>query len=138
MEKREQITQPIVLFDGVCNLCSGSVQFIIKHDKKNIFKFASLQSQFAQSTLLKYKLPLQKFDSFILIEQDKIYTKSTGALMVAKRLSGLLPLLYVFIIITRFLRDAVYSYVAQHRYKWFGKKQECWVPSAELQKKFIN
>lgn len=128
----------IILFDGVCNLCSSVVQFIIKRDKKNQFKFASLQSAFAQSVLQQHNLPQNDYNSFILLKNNKIYTKSTGALKVIKHLNGLWPLLYGFIILPAFIRDAVYSWIAQNRYKWFGKKETCWIPTPELQKKFIE
>jgi predicted DCC family thiol-disulfide oxidoreductase YuxK len=137
MQQAEIIRQPVILFDGVCNLCSGAVQFIIKRDKKDVFRFASLQSSFGQSVLKKYKLPSHELSSFILVENDIIYTRSTGALKVAKQLSGGWPLLYAFIIVPRFIRDAVYNYVAKNRYKWFGKKQECWLPTPALKNKFI-
>jgi predicted DCC family thiol-disulfide oxidoreductase YuxK len=137
MQQAEIIRQPVILFDGVCNLCSGAVQFIIKRDKKDVFRFASLQSSFGQSVLKKYKLPSHELSSVILVENDIIYTRSTGALKVAKQLSGGWPLLYMFIIVPRFIRDAVYNYVAKNRYKWFGKKQECWLPTPALKNKFI-
>jgi predicted DCC family thiol-disulfide oxidoreductase YuxK len=137
MQQTEIIRQPVILFDGVCNLCSGAVQFIIKRDKKDVFRFASLQSSFGQSVLKKYKLPSHELSSVILVENDIIYTRSTGALKVAKQLSGGWPLLYMFIIVPRFIRDAVYNYVAKNRYKWFGKKQECWLPTPALKNKFI-
>src|SRR5665811_2416588 len=92
--------QPIVLFDGVCNLCNGAVQFIIRHDKKNIFMFASLQSEVGRKILEQYNFPLDELNSFILIENNKAYTRSTGALRVAKKLNGLWPLLYGFITVS--------------------------------------
>jgi predicted DCC family thiol-disulfide oxidoreductase YuxK len=138
MQQTETIQHPVILFDGVCNLCSGAVQFIIKRDKKNLFKFASLQSAFGQDVLNKYNLPTHELSSFILLENDGIYTRSTGALKVAKQLSGGWPLLYAFIIVPRFIRDGVYNYVAKNRYRWFGKKQECWLPTPTLKNKFLN
>jgi predicted DCC family thiol-disulfide oxidoreductase YuxK len=138
MEQTEVTQQPVILFDGVCNLCSNAVQFVIKRDKNNLFKFASLQSSFGQALLNQFHLPTHELGSFILFQKNKVYTKSTGALMVAKQLSGIWPLLYAFIIIPRFIRDAVYDHIARNRYKWFGKKEECWLPHPSLQKKFIN
>ena len=128
----------IVLFDGVCNLCSSSVQFIIKNDKKKQFRFASLQSEFGQKVMEQFGLPTNELNSFILLENGKIYTKSTGALRVAKRLNGLWVLLYGFIIVPPFIRNAVYSFVANNRYKWFGKKEACWLPTPELRKLFLD
>ncbi len=138
MIELREIKNPIVLFDGVCNLCSSSVQFIIKHDKKKQFRFASLQSPFGQKIMQQFGLPVNELNSFILLENDKIYIKSTGALRVAGKLNALWPILYGFIIVPKFIRDAVYNYIAKHRYKWFGKKGGCWLPASELQKLFLD
>ncbi|MDB5249551.1 MAG: hypothetical protein JWQ40_3945 [Segetibacter sp.] len=131
-------THPVILFDGVCNLCNSAVQFLIERDKKDVFRFASLQSDFGQALLQKLHLSTNKFNSFILYQNGKIYTKSTGALKVAKQLSGPWSLLYVFIIIPPFLRNPVYDFIARNRYKWFGKNEACWIPSASLKIKFFN
>ncbi len=133
-----EIKNPVILFDGVCNLCSIIVQFIIKHDPKHQFRFASLQSEFGQKLMKHFGLPVDQFHSFILFEDGKIYTRSSGALRVAKKLKGLWPLLYGFIIIPPFLRNAVYNFIARNRYKWFGKKEECWIPTPELKALFID
>ena len=130
--------QPIVLFDGVCNLCDSAVQFIIRHDKKNTFLFASLQSETGQKLLAKFNLPLDELNSFILVDNDKAYTRSTGALMVLKKLKGLWPLLYGFIIVPKFIRDGVYNWVGRNRYKWYGKKDACMIPTPELKARFLN
>lgn len=128
----------IVLFDGVCNLCNGGVQFIIKRDKKNIFKFAALQSDFGQSQLSKYQLNTDNFDSFILIEEDKIYQKSTAALKIARKLKRGLQIFYVFIIIPAFIRDWFYDRIAKNRYRIFGKRASCMIPTPELKAKFLG
>lgn len=128
----------IILFDGICNLCNASVQFVIKHDKAERFKFASLQSDSGQKLLQQYHLLQTDFNSFVLIENEQAYTKSTAALMVAKRLKGLLKLFYGFIIVPVFIRDGVYNLVARNRYKWFGKKESCSIPTPELQSKFLT
>ncbi len=138
MNGKPEIQNPIVLFDGVCNLCNAAVLFIIKRDKKNLFRFASLQSSFGQSVLQKFHLSSDALNSFILFEKGKVYTRSAGALLVAKKLSGVWPLLYAFIVVPRFIRDAVYNFIANNRYKWFGKKEACWIPSPALQAKFIE
>lgn len=138
MLSNSTIQQPVILFDGVCNLCSSAVQFVIKRDRKNHFKFASLQSSFGRDIANSFQLSPTSFNSFILFHNNKLYTKSTGALMVAKHLSGGWSWLYYFIIVPRFIRDAVYNYVAANRYKWFGKKEECWVPTPALREKFLN
>jgi predicted DCC family thiol-disulfide oxidoreductase YuxK len=127
----------IILFDGVCNLCNSSVQFVIRHDKGAKFKFASLQSEFGQKILREEQLPVDDLRSFILIENGKVYTRSTAALRVAKKLGGAWPLLYGFIIVPRFIRDAVYDLIARNRYKWFGKQEACWVPTPELKNRFL-
>lgn len=130
--------QPIVLFDGVCNLCNGAVQFIIRHDKKNVFMFASLQSEVGQKLLEQYNFPPDELRSFILINNGKAYTRSTGALKVAKNLNRLWFLLYGFIIIPKFMRDSIYNWVGRNRYKWFGKKDECMIPTPELKARFLS
>lgn len=130
--------EPIILFDGVCNLCNGSVQYVLKHDKKKLFRFASLQSDSGQQLLKKYKLPYNNFNSFVLLQNEKAYLKSTAALMVAKQLGGFTQMLYAFIIVPTFVRDAVYNLISKNRYKWFGKKESCMVPTTELQSRFLK
>ncbi len=127
----------IILFDGVCNLCNGAVTFIIKRDKKNLFKFATLQSEIAEELLIAKLSDKELLDSIVLIENGKQYTKSSAALRIAKNLSGAYPLLYIFMVIPKFLRDWVYSIIAKNRYKWFGKKDACMIPTPELKKKFL-
>ena len=117
--------QPIILFDGVCNLCNHSVRFVIKKDVKHIFKFASLQSDFGKKILAENRLDEKSFSSFILVENGKLYFKSTAALKVVKKLTGLVKLLYIFIIIPPFIRNFIYDVVARNRYKWFGKSDVC-------------
>ena len=134
----ENSNNKIVLFDGVCNLCNSSVQFIIKHDKKKQFRFASLQGKFGQEFLKKSNLPADDFNSFILLEDDKVYTRSTGALRMLKHLGRGWNLFYSFIIVPKFIRDAVYNWVARNRYKWFGKKDACMIPTPELKEKFLQ
>lgn len=129
---------PVILFDGVCNLCNGSVQYVIRHDRHAIFKFASLQSDSGQQLLHKYHLPQSNFNSFVLIQDDKAYTRSTAALKVAAKLSGIVKLLYGFIIVPAFIRDAVYNFIARNRYKWFGKKDTCMIPTPALKSRFLN
>jgi predicted DCC family thiol-disulfide oxidoreductase YuxK len=128
----------IILFDGVCNLCNKSVQRVLKNDKKNQFKFAALQSNVGQELLKKYNLPTESFGSFVLLQNDKVYLKSTAALVVAKQLSGPIKLLYAFIIVPLFIRDFVYNIIAKNRYKWFGRQATCMVPTTEVKAKFLN
>jgi len=129
---------PVIFFDGVCNLCNASVQFAIKHDKKNVFKFTALQGAYAKKILPQFSVDLNKIDSIILIENEQLYTKSTAALKIARRLSGLWPMLYVFIIIPKFIRDWFYDFIAKNRYKFWGKQESCWVPTPDLQSKFYD
>jgi predicted DCC family thiol-disulfide oxidoreductase YuxK len=125
----------VVFFDGVCNLCNSSVNFIIERDKKNVFRFASLQSSFGA----KYATTaLGNYDSVILLEGDKVYYRSDAALRILKHLGGIYSWAYCFIIIPKFLRNAVYDFIARHRYQWFGKSETCRVPTAELKEKFIE
>ncbi len=130
--------RPVIYFDGVCNLCNGAIQFIIKRDKKKQFQFASLQGKAGTELLQKHNLPLDDFNSFILTEGDKIYTKSTAALRVARKLSGGWKLLYGFMIVPRFIRNGVYNVIAKNRYKWFGRKDECMIPTPELKERFLD
>jgi predicted DCC family thiol-disulfide oxidoreductase YuxK len=128
----------IVLFDGVCNLCNHGVQFIIKRDKKKQFLFASLQGKRGNELLRKFNLTDSILNSFILIDGDKVYTRSTAALRVAKKLRGGWKLLYGLMIVPRFIRNVVYNIIAKNRYKWFGKKDECMVPGPELRERFLD
>ena len=131
------MTNLIVLFDGVCNFCNGSVNFIIDRDKENKFKFAALQSDAGQELLKKFNLPTEDFNTFVLIKNGKILKKSTAALNVVKEFPGLWKLLYAFIIIPPFIRDIGYNIIAKNRYKWFGKMDACRVPTPELREKFL-
>lgn len=130
--------QPIILFDGVCNLCNTSVQYVIKHDKRAFFTFASLQGETGQQLLKKYGLTDNDLNSFVLIINNKVVTRSAAALTVARNLGGIIKLLYGFMIIPAFIRDAVYNIIAKNRYKWFGKRDSCMIPSPELSSRFLN
>jgi predicted DCC family thiol-disulfide oxidoreductase YuxK len=116
---------PIVLFDGYCNLCSSAVQFLLKRDKEKVFKYASLQSDFGIKSLAANGLSTTEIDTIVLLENGIAYTHSTAALKIAKYLSGIWPLFYAAIIIPTFLRDAIYKYISKNRYRWFGKKDTC-------------
>ena len=129
---------PIILFDGVCNLCTGVVQFVIKRDSKHKFCFAPLQSQVA-ANLLNLKpnddIPL---GSMLLIENNHIYRKSTAALLITKQLNRLWPLLSVFLIVPRPLRDMIYDWFGNRRYRYFGKRKTCWIPSEDFSDRFLD
>jgi predicted DCC family thiol-disulfide oxidoreductase YuxK len=127
----------IILFDGVCNLCNHVVQFIIPRDPNRYFYFAALQSNVGHQLLKQYHLSIKEISTVILIQNDKHYTKSTAVLLLARRLPGLWPILAIFIIIPRFLRDPIYDWVARNRYKWFGQKTECMMPTPEIKTRFL-
>ncbi|MEJ7609824.1 MAG: thiol-disulfide oxidoreductase DCC family protein [Ferruginibacter sp.] len=128
----------IILFDGVCNLCNSAVKFVIKHDRKQKFRFASLQSDTGQRLLKEHNLPANDLNSFVYVKDDKVYTSSTAALKVSKLLTGPVKLLYGFIIVPPFIRNAVYRFIANNRYRWFGKKDSCMIPTPELRARFLN
>lgn len=127
----------IVLFDGYCNLCSGSVKFILKRDKKDYFRFTSIQSEIGQQYLSDIKISTELNNSVILIENGKVYYKSTAALRIAKKLKGLWFLFYIFIIIPSTIRNFIYMIISKNRYKWFGKKTECFLPEEKYKHSFL-
>lgn len=128
----------ILLFDGVCNLCNSIVRFTIKRDPKGKFKFASLQSESGQALLKQFGLPINDFDSFVFISNDQYFLKSSAGLHVLKELGGLWKLFYAFIIFPRPLRDFVYNIIAKTRYKIFGKRDICMVPTPTLMERFLE
>ena len=127
----------ILLFDGVCNLCNATVQFVIKRDRANQFLFGSLQGSAGQEFMKKFGLPTNELNSFILVENGKAYTESTSILRTLKHLGNGWNLLYGFIIVPKFIRDFVYKVIAKNRYKWFGRRDECMVPRPEWTEKFL-
>ncbi|MEE1945589.1 thiol-disulfide oxidoreductase DCC family protein [Pedobacter sp. KR3-3] len=129
---------PIILFDGVCNLCNGAVQFIIRMDKKEKFRFASLQSETGQKWLEQYGLPMDSFGSMVLIIGDKYFIKSSAVLHISKELGGIFRMFYGLIVLPKPLRDFVYDLVAKSRYKLFGKNDSCMVPSPALKQRFLS
>lgn len=129
--------ESVILFDGVCNLCGSSVQFIIAHNSRKNLKFASLQSDFGQAVLSKYQLS-PEVRTIVLIKDGKAFTRSDAVLKICKELNGLYPLFSLYEIVPRSLRDWVYDFIARNRYRWFGKKDQCWIPTPELQSRFIS
>jgi predicted DCC family thiol-disulfide oxidoreductase YuxK len=127
----------IILFDGVCNFCNFWVNFLLDRSKKDKFRFTPLQSENGEEILKKFNLSTKDFDTFVLIDGDKYYIRSTAALIVAKNLPGLWKVLYALIIIPGPLRDFLYNLVAKNRYKLFGKKEACRIPTAEERSKFL-
>lgn len=128
----------VILFDGVCNLCDGTVRFIARKDPEGIFKFAPLQSKTAQSYLNRFNLRTDDFDTIVLVSRGRVYTKSSAFLETARKLRGLWPLLYGFKIVPPFVRDWIYGLIARNRYRWFGKKDACMIPDAGLKARFLE
>lgn len=131
-------TNPIILFDGVCNLCNGAVNFIIDRDPSAHFKLAALQSKIGQDLLAKHGLSTTDFDTFVLIDGESVITRSTAALKIARKLSGAWPLFYIFIVVPKPVRDVIYNWVSRNRYRWFGKKDACRIPTPELRSRFLH
>ncbi|MCY1485989.1 hypothetical protein D3C87_205190 [compost metagenome] len=128
----------IILFDGVCNLCDSSIQFIIKHDKKDLFRFVALQSEIGMEIIKHIGVDTSKIDSILLYEPGKAYYyKAEAALKIAKELGGIYTVISWFGILPKFLTNSVYDYIAKNRYKWYGKKDACMIPTPELKAKFL-
>ena len=130
--------QPFILFDGVCNLCDHSVQFVLKREKQPRILFAALQSNAGKELAAQFKITENDLSSFIFVENGYVFRKSTAALKVCRHLKGAWPLCYLLMIVPRFLRDSIYDYVAKNRYKWYGKKESCLLPSPEQRHRFIG
>ena len=128
----------LLLFDGVCNFCNGSVQYILERDRREAFCFASLQSPLGQKITAAMGIPPQTMDTFVMLENGRAYTRSTAALRVLRRLGGWRALFYGLILFPRPLRDAVYSLIARNRYRWFGKRDSCMMPTPELRRRFLD
>ena len=128
---------PILLFDGVCNLCSGAVQWLIAHDPAARFRFASLQSDAGRALLAQHGLPLDALDTVVLVEGAHYWLKSSAALETARRLGGLWALAGILVLIPRPLRDTLYDWVARNRYARWGRRAECWAPRPELRARFL-
>jgi predicted DCC family thiol-disulfide oxidoreductase YuxK len=127
----------IILFDGVCNLCNGFVQFVIRHDPAGRFRFAALQSEAAEELLRDLPPRARGIDSVVLIENGRCYWQSAAALRILRQLRGGWPLLYGFMVIPAFLRDRAYAWLARNRYRWFGRRQACMLPTPDLQARFL-
>lgn len=131
-------TKSIVFFDGVCNLCNASIDFIIQKDSKNQFLVGALQDSFSKAILSVHKVDEDYLDSLVLLEEDQIYYKSTAALKIARKLSGIWPIFYPLIYLPTWLRDPVYDFIGKNRYRWFGKKNTCRIPTPEEKAKFLS
>ena len=130
--------EAVVLFDGVCNLCNGAVNFVIDRDPDGYFRFAPLQSDVGEEILADAGAADVSLDTIVLVEDGEVYDRSTAALRIARHLSGAWPLLYAFIVVPRPLRDAVYDWIAANRYRWFGTRDQCRVPTPGLKEHFLE
>jgi predicted DCC family thiol-disulfide oxidoreductase YuxK len=128
----------VILFDGVCNLCNGFVQFVIRRDPSGRFRFGALQSDGAQRVLASTPHAAPLSDSVVLVDEGRVFTRSTAALRIARLLTFPWPAAYVFILVPRPLRDAIYDWVARNRYGWFGRRAECMMPTPELRARFLG
>ena len=135
---RKMEEQPVILFDGVCNFCNSAINFTIKRNNKANISFAPLQSETGQKLLKQYNLPVNDMESFVFIKNGVAYKQSTAALKVCRHLRGLWPLCYGLIIVPKFIRDGIYNWIARNRYKWFGKKESCMIPTPEIRARFLN
>jgi predicted DCC family thiol-disulfide oxidoreductase YuxK len=127
----------IVLFDGVCNFCNYWVNFAIRKDRNKKLRFAPLQGETARKLLLQHSINPTSLSSVILIDDNKAWTQSSAAIRICKYLDGGWKLFYGFIIIPKFIRDPIYNFIARNRYKWFGKKENCMIPSPEVKERFL-
>ena len=127
---------PIIFFDGICNLCSGAVKFVIKYDRNKYFKFASLQSSYAEEFFKRHGIE-NSFDSIVFFQSGKFYTKSEAALEIVRKMNLPWPILYGLKIFPRIIRDFVYDSVARKRYRWFGKSDQCLIPTPEISERFV-
>ncbi|WP_455223469.1 thiol-disulfide oxidoreductase DCC family protein [Kaarinaea lacus] len=134
----EPFQHPILLFDGVCKFCHASVQFVIKRDNKKRFRFCPLQSDRGQQLAKQFGIENIDLTSMILVQNNRIYRKSSAALHIARQLNMPWPLLYIFILVPSFIRDAVYDFIGSHRYQWFGKFDECWIPDDDTRNRFLE
>lgn len=128
----------IVLFDGVCNLCTGAVQFIIKRDPAGYFRFCSMQSETGRQLLSQHGIDPNAMDTFVLLQNSRCFTKSDAALRIAGKLAGWWPLLDFFLVVPKAWRDRCYDFIASRRYRWFGTNESCMLPTRDLARRFID
>lgn len=131
-------TAPVILFDGVCNLCNRSVNFIIDRDATGLFRFASLQSSAGRDLTSRFGLEADQQQTLILVEGDRCYTRSTAALRIASKLRGPWKALYLLIVVPKPIRDGIYNWVSRNRYTWFGRSETCRIPTPELRRRFLD
>ena len=129
---------PVILFDGVCHLCAGSVRFVIKRDPQQRFRFARLQSAVARQLLAEHDVTNNGLESVVLIYKEQVYRKSRAALRILLLLNRAWPAMGVFLLVPRFIADPVYDYIGKHRYQWFGKMDACWLPETDQRWRFLD
>ncbi|HMO40400.1 MAG TPA: thiol-disulfide oxidoreductase DCC family protein [Saprospiraceae bacterium] len=129
--------KPILLFDGVCNLCNGFVQFVIRRDPHGKFLFAALQSEIGRQLLRQAQLPTDEISTVVLYDKGQFYTHSDVGLRVFRQMGGLWPVLYGLMIVPKFIRDRIYNWIARNRYRWFGQRETCMIPTPELKARFL-
>ena len=132
-----ELNFPVLLFDGVCNLCNASVQWVLKRDKEGKFRFAALQSETGRMLLARFGLATEKFDTVVLVAGDRIFTRSDAALELLRRLGRPWAWAYILRVIPRAWRNWAYDWVARHRYQWFGREESCWLPRPEWKGRFL-
>lgn len=135
---KSRIASPLILYDGICCLCTSTILFVIRRDSKKVFQFASLQSRIGQKHLKNFHLPLSGFKTFVLITQKGYYTKSPAALQVVKKLDGFWPILYLFVLIPKPIRNFIYDRLAKNRYHLFGKRKDCLLPTDDIKDRFLD
>lgn len=128
---------PVLLFDGVCNLCHASVQWVLTHDPEGRFRFAALQSEAGQALLARFGLAQENFDTVVLVDGERVFTRSDAALEVLRRAGSPWSWLRILVWIPRPLRDAAYNWIARNRYRWFGRQPVCWLPQPEWKARFL-
>ncbi len=133
------VNKRLILFDGVCNLCNNSVQYVIKHDKQSKYMFAPLQSNIAKNIIKTFNIDTSKTDSILLYsKKGGLKVKSSAALFIAKDLSFPVNMLAIFLIVPAFIRNVIYDFIAKNRYRWYGKKESCMIPTPELKSRFLD
>jgi len=139
MKKNKEFSEKsqVILFDGVCNLCNGFIQFVIERDPEKKFVFTSLHTEKAKKLLHLYGIELEEVSTIYLLDDTSIHSHSSAILKILKHLKGGWFLFFPFILLPKFLRDKMYSFIAKHRYQWFGKSQVCWIPTPELKERFL-
>jgi len=138
MQKGDSALPPVVLFDGVCRLCNGSVNVILRRDSKEQLKMAPLQSDYGRTILEKYGVEIQYLDSMMFLEGERLTVKSTAIIRISKYLGGAWPLCMIALVVPRFIRDFIYDIIAKNRYRWFGKYDTCRLPDAEFEDRFYR